>query len=353
MSFLTSALGALPPERAHRLAIRALALSPFSAPARPDPALKTAAFGLTFANPLGLAAGFDKSAEAVDGLLGLGLGFLEVGTLTPKPQIGNPKPRLFRLTQDGAIVNRMGFNNDGYAVARARLLAAKRKGVVGVNIGPNKDARDRIADFVAGVEAFSDVAGYLAINISSPNTPGLRDLHARREFDALLAAVLQARERTAERPPILVKISPDLADNDLSDVLGIAMERKIDGLIVANTSVRRPATLRSSAALEPGGLSGRPLFDRSTRLVAQCYLRCEGRLPIIGVGGVDDAATAILKMEAGAALVQIYTGLIYRGPSLVGDILLGMRDRLQRAGLRSVGEWRGTRALELSRCSPP
>ena len=341
-------LGLLPPEAAHRAAIRAVAHYPFRRAADLDPRLRVDAFGLAFPNPLGLAAGFDKSAEAVDGLSRLGFGFVEIGTLTPRPQAGNPKPRLFRLREDAALVNRMGFNNDGYAVALARLAGAERRGLVGVNVGPNKDSTDRVADYVEGIQTLAEVADYFTINISSPNTPGLRNLHARADFEALVEAVLIARERVEPRRPVLVKISPDLDEEQLEGVLVVALERRIDGLIVSNTSVHRPATLVSPQARETGGLSGRPLFGRSTRLLAQCFLRCGGALPIVGVGGVEDAATALAKIEAGASLVQIYTGLIYRGPGLIGEILRALGAELTRRDAPSIAALVGSKARKIA-----
>ena len=310
------------------------------------------AYGLSFPHPLGLAAGFDKRAEAVGGLLRLGFGFVEVGTLTPRPQTGNPKPRLFRLPADAAIVNRMGFNNDGYVRARERLARAHRRGIVGVNIGPNKDSADRIADYVAGVEAFADLADYFTINISSPNTPGLRGMQARDEFARLLDAVLGARERAAARRPILVKIAPDLDADQIEGVLDIALDRRVDGLVVSNTSVGRPPVLTSAAARESGGLSGRPIFSLSTRLLAQCFLRSGPALSLIGVGGIEDARTAIVKIEAGASLLQIYTALIYRGPGLIGEILRGLKTEVERRGLTSLSALTGTRAREIAAGGP-
>jgi dihydroorotate dehydrogenase len=346
--FTASLFGLLAPETAHRAAIRVAAAYPFVMPPDADPRLRVEAFGLAFPNPLGLAAGFDKSAEAVDGLSGLGFGFVEIGTLTPRPQAGNPKPRLFRLRSDGAIVNRMGFNNDGYGEAAARLARAKRRGLIGINIGPNKDSSDRIADYVAGIEILAPYADYFTINISSPNTPGLRNLHARGDFDELAAAVLAARDRVSPRRPTLVKISPDLEDGQLEAVLAVALARRIDGLIVANTSVGRPPTLSSLEAKETGGLSGRPIFGLSTRLVARCFLHCGGALPIIGVGGIENAETALAKIEAGASLIQIYTGLIYRGPGLVGEILRGLGAELTQRRLTSLQQCVGARAEEIA-----
>jgi dihydroorotate dehydrogenase len=353
MRIVASLLGVLPPEVAHRAAIRALSAFPFRTPPHSDARLRVKAYGLTFPNPLGLAAGFDKSAQAVDGLGRLGFGFVEVGTLTPKPQAGNPKPRLFKLPADFALINRMGFNNDGYARARERLANGRRRGIVGVNVGPNKDSSDRIADYIAGVEAFASLADYFTINISSPNTPGLRNLHARDELAALLDGVLAARARAAAQRPILLKIAPDLETDQLEDVLAIALERRIDGLVVSNTSVARPPTLKSAAASESGGLSGRPIFHASTRLVAQCFLRCGATLPIVGVGGVEDARTAIAKIEAGASLVQIYTGLIYRGPGAIDEILRGLAAEVERRGLTSLSNLIGARPPEIAATASP
>jgi dihydroorotate dehydrogenase len=343
-----SLLGVLSPEVAHRAAIRAVAAYPLRVRPDVDPRLRVGAFGLSFPNPLGLAAGFDKSAEVVDGLARLGFGFIEVGTLTPLPQKGNSKPRLFRLKEDAAIINRMGFNNDGFATAVARLRLARRQGVVGVNFGPNKDAADRVADYVSGVRTFASVADYFTINISSPNTPGLRNLHGRGDFGRLVEAVQEARDSVSPRRSILVKVSPDLDRDQLDGVLAVAVEKRIDGLIIANTSVSRPAMLKSSAADESGGLSGRPIFGFSTRLVARCYLQTKGALPIIGVGGVEDDITALAKIEAGATLVQIYTGLIYRGPSIVTEILRGLSAEVARRKIVSISEMVGARAEQLA-----
>jgi dihydroorotate dehydrogenase len=329
-------LGALPPETAHRAAIRALAAYPFTHRPDADPRLAVDVFGLHFPNPLGLAAGFDKSAEAVDGLARLGFGFVEIGTLTPRPQAGNPKPRLFRLKADGAIVNRMGFNNDGYAAAAARLARAKHTGIVGVNVGPNKDSPDRVADYVAGIETFAAHADYFTINISSPNTPGLRGFHARDELERLLDSVLAARERTKPRRAVLLKISPDLDAEALDSVLSVVLDKRPDGLIVSNTSVGRPESLRSPEAKETGGLSGRPIFALSTQTLARCFLRLGDKIPLVGVGGVEDAATARAKIEAGARLVQIYTGLIYKGPGVAQEILRGLAETPLRTGARAA-----------------
>jgi dihydroorotate dehydrogenase len=347
-SIPTCVLGGLPPEMAHRAAINAFRLYRVGPESEGDPRLRIEVFGLAFPNPLGLAAGYDKNAEAVDALGAIGFGFVEVGTLTPRPQTGNPKPRLFRLCADRAIINRMGFNNDGYAAASERLRKARRRGIVGVNIGPNKDSLDRIADYALGVETFSALADYFTINISSPNTPGLRDLHARDDFARLVDAVLHARDNARSRRPILVKISPDAPEAQLDDLISIALDRRLDGLIVSNTSVARPPGLQSDRAQQAGGLSGRPIYAGSTRLLARCFLRCNGALPIIGVGGIEDAAGALAKIEAGATLLQIYTGFIYGGPRTIDEILRGLGTEIEGRNLLSIHPLIGSRAQELA-----
>ena len=336
----------LPPEIAHRASIAALKFTPLPRPRPPDPRLATSAFGLEFPNPLGLAAGFDKNAEVVRALLALGFGHVETGTLTPRPQAGNPRPRMFRLKADGALVNRCGFNNQGYEAARARLAASKVEGVVGVNVGPNKDAADRLADFALGVKTFAPFASYLAINVSSPNTPLLRDLQRRDALDELAARVVAARDEAAPRRPVLIKIAPDLDQRGLDDVVAVCTARGIDGLIVANTTVARPPSLCDAQAREAGGLSGRPLFAPSTRMLARAFLRCGGALPLIGCGGVEDAETALAKIEAGASLVQIYTGMIYRGPGVIAEILDGLSRALAARGAASLADLVGVGARE-------
>jgi dihydroorotate dehydrogenase len=318
-------LRTLDPETAHHLALRALRLAPLQAGGEDDERLAVRAFGLSFPNPIGMAAGFDKNGEAPDALLQLGFGFTEVGTVTPRAQSGNPRPRLFRLEADEGIINRLGFNNDGHAAAMRRLAArATRGGIVGVNIGANKDSIDRTADYVAGIAAFAPLASYLTVNVSSPNTPGLRDLQQAAALDDLLARVLEARDRAAEQAgptPVLLKIAPDLALGDLDDVIGVARRRRIDGMIVSNTTVTRPASLRDSAhSKEAGGLSGRPLFQIATRMLAETYVRVEGQFPLVGVGGIDSGAAAFAKIKAGASLVQLYSGLVFRGVGLVRTI---------------------------------
>ena len=317
-------------ETAHRATIAALKALPPRAPPPDDPRLAVSAFGLDFPNPIGLAAGFDKNAEVADAMLGFGFSFVEVGSLTPQAQPGNPRPRAFRLVEDRAVINRYGFNNDGHAPALARLSKRAPRGIVGVNIGANKDAADRVADYVAGVHAFADVASYFTINVSSPNTPGLRDLQEPEALSELLARVIDARDAARIRRPLLLKIAPDLSLAKLDHIVRVARDRRIDGMIVSNTTISRPATLRSQLAKETGGLSGAPLFDLSTRVLAQTYLRVEGQFPLIGAGGIDSAEAALAKIEAGATLAQLYSGLVYEGPGLVTRIKRGLIETLER-----------------------
>jgi dihydroorotate dehydrogenase len=343
----------LDPEDAHRLAIHALRWLP-PVPLHPDdPKLAVRAFGLNFPNPLGMAAGFDKSAEVPDALLRLGFGFVEVGSVTPQPQAGNPRPRLFRLERDEAIVNRMGFNNDGAEAALRRLAGrAHRPGIVGVNVGANKDSANRIADYVSLIETFAPVASYFTVNVSSPNTPGLRNLQQASALDDLLARVIDARERVrqnAGESPVLLKIAPDLSLNELDDVVHIARSRRVDGMIVGNTTIARSSALReTSRAREAGGLSGRPLFRLSTRMVAETYVRTEGAFPLIGVGGIDSGGAALTKIRAGATLIQLYSALIYKGLGLVSDIKRDLASTLLRTGRDSLNEIVGADAATIT-----
>jgi len=331
------------PEDAHRLAIQGLRLLPQVRPPSDDPKLAVRAFGLNFPNPVGIAAGFDKNAEAPDALLRLGFGFVEIGTVTPRPQAGNPRPRLFRLERDEAIVNRMGFNNDGADAVLRRLAArAHQGGIVGVNVGANKDSDDRVADYVKLIETFAPVASYFTVNVSSPNTPGLRNLQQAAALDDLLAKVIEARERVRQNAgdtPVLLKIAPDLTLNELDDVVHVARSRRVDGMIVANTTLARPPTLRDRVrAKEQGGLSGRPLFRLSTRMVAETYVRAEGAFPLIGVGGIDSGGAALTKIRAGASLVQVYSALVYKGLGLVESIKADLASTLLRTGRDSLSE---------------
>ncbi len=333
-------LHALDPERAHDLTLKALAVLPLPQPERDDPRLAVDAFGLRFANPIGLAAGFDKNGVLAGKAGHLGFGFAEIGTLTPLPQDGNSRPRLFRLAEHGAVINRFGFNNRGHdhvlPKLRPRAVGAKPANganpntLLGINVGANKDAADRVADYAAGVRAFAHAADYFAINVSSPNTPNLRDLQKPEALDDLLARVIDARDAAGgARPPILLKIAPDLLPAELDAIVAVARRRRIDGMIVSNTTVGRPAALGAHRhAGQAGGLSGRPLFEASTARLAQAYLRVEGQFPLIGVGGVESADTAFAKVEAGASLVQIYSALVFAGPSLVGQIKSGLLAKL-------------------------
>lgn len=329
---LRPVLHAMDAETAHGLTIRALTAMLLTPPPPSDPRLGVQALGLRFANPLGLAAGFDKNAEVPDAMLALGFGFTEIGTVTPKPQSGNPRPRLFRLPEDAGVINRMGFNNEGHAAALARLERRKaRGGIVGVNIGANKDSADRIGDYVAGIAAFSHLASYFAVNISSPNTPGLRALQSRAELEQLLARLNEARAAQPKRPPMLLKIAPDLRADELEDIAAACGGGAVDGIIVSNTTLSR-AGLRSPQAKEQGGLSGKPLLRLSTEQLAKLHLLTKGSIPLIGAGGVHDAASALLKIRAGASLVQLYSALVYRGPGLIGEILSGLSAELARTG---------------------
>jgi dihydroorotate dehydrogenase len=341
------------PEDAHRMAIQGLRLLPPIRQKPDDSKLAVRAFGLNFPNPIGMAAGFDKSAEALDALLRLGFGFVEIGSVTPKPQVGNPRPRLFRLERDEAVINRMGFNNDGAEVVLRRLAArAHQGGIVGVNVGANKDSPDRVADYVKLIETFAPVASYFTVNVSSPNTPGLRNLQQSAALDDLLAKVIDARERVrtnAGDSPVLLKIAPDLSLAELDDVVHIARSRRVDGMIVANTTLARPSTLReTNRAREQGGLSGRPLFRLSTRMVAETYVRAEGAFPLIGVGGIDSGGAALTKIRAGASLIQLYSSLIYKGLGLVEDIKNDLASTLLRTGRDSLSEIVGADAATIT-----
>ncbi|MCO6048344.1 quinone-dependent dihydroorotate dehydrogenase [Mesorhizobium sp. RP14(2022)] len=338
------ALLKLDPERAHRLAIRGLALKPAGRRAVADPLLGTQLCGLDFPNPLGLAAGFDKNGEAADGLFGLGFGFVEVGTVTPLPQPGNPRPRIFRIEEAHGVINRLGFNNEGHEALLKRLEKRKsRGGLLGINIGANKDSADRVADYVLGVERFAGLASYLTVNISSPNTPGLRDLQARDSLRELLGRVVEARNATVAHVPVFLKIAPDLDGMALADVAVEAEAARIEGVIVSNTTLSRPLPEGAPHAKETGGLSGRPLFDRSTVVLARMRKLVGPQMVLIGAGGVDSARSAAEKIRAGADLVQIYTGLIYGGAGLPAQIVANLRKLVRQEGVAHLRELRDTR----------
>ncbi len=340
-------------EDAHRLAIQGLRLLPPMKPRHDDSKLAVRAFGLNFPNPVGMAAGFDKNAEVPDALLRLGFGFVEIGSVTPKPQGGNPRPRLFRLERDEAVINRMGFNNDGADMVLRRLAGrAHLGGIVGVNIGANKDSDDRVADYVRLIETFATVASYFTVNISSPNTPGLRNLQQASQLDDLLAKVLEARDRVREKSgdtPVLLKIAPDLSLAELDDVVHVARSRRVDGMIVSNTTLARPETLREQMRVkEQGGLSGRPLFRLSTRMVAETFVRVEGAFPLVGVGGIDTGGAALTKIRAGASLIQLYSSLVYKGIGLVESIKADLASTLLRTGRDQLSEIVGADAATIT-----
>jgi dihydroorotate dehydrogenase len=300
-------------------------------------------FGLDFPNPIGLAAGFDKNAEVPAQMLGLGFGFVEVGTVTPLPQAGNPRPRLFRLTEDQAVINRMGFNNGGHDAVFARLQNLAKTGIVGINIGANKDSVDRIGDYVQGVIRFGETADYLTVNISSPNTPGLRSLQTSAELSLLLTKLNDARARLSRRPPMFLKIAPDLGEAELADMAAL-VKGNVDAVIISNTTVTRPH-LTSALAREGGGLSGRPLFDLSTRQLARFFCLTKGEMPLIGVGGISDTHRAFEKIRAGASLLQLYSALVYQGPQLVNEITQGL-SRL--VGSATLSDFTGRDAVALA-----
>jgi dihydroorotate dehydrogenase len=342
-------LRCLDPETAHRLTVRALSagLGPSTGGWVPDARLGQSLFGLRFPHPVGIAAGFDKDAEAFAGALKLGAAFVEVGTMTPRPQPGNPRPRLFRLPEDGAVINRNGFNNSGLEAGAARLARRERtQGIVGANVGANKGVETPESDYAAGVRATARLADYITINVSSPNTPGLRDLQAPGPLRELLKAAKAARKDvTGETgPAILLKIAPDLDDAQLEGIVGVVLDEGIDGMIVSNTTIARPASLKGASKAEMGGLSGAPLFEPSTTILAKTYRLTGGKLPLIGVGGIDSGATAYTKIKAGASLVQLYTALIYKGPGLVRQIAEELGTLLERDGCSSVTEAIGVEA---------
>jgi dihydroorotate dehydrogenase len=333
---LTRALHLLPPEKAHRVAIWGLGRGLVRRqPAGAWASLATSLCGLELPNPLGLAAGFDKNAQALPGLAKLGFGFVEIGTVTPKPQPGNPKPRLFRLPQDRALNNRLGFNSEGLERVRARLARRRPGGrVVGANIGANRDAADPVADYVRCLRALYPLVDYVAVNVSSPNTPGLRGLQHGGRLEALLGALVEARRALAEAPlkPILLKIAPDLEADEERAIAATALAAGIDGLIVANTTLARPEGLRSRHRDQAGGLSGAPLLARSTAQLARLYRLTGGRLPLVGVGGIACGADAYGKIRAGASALQLYTALIYQGPGVVSRVLAELAALLARDG---------------------
>ncbi|MGD0866426.1 MAG: quinone-dependent dihydroorotate dehydrogenase [Rhizomicrobium sp.] len=337
-------LRCLPPETAHRATLGLLRLSapllPATAP--DDPRLAVTAFGLDFPNPIGLAAGFDKDAEVPDAMLKFGFGFVECGSITPRPQIGNPRPRLFRLASDRAVINRMGFNNRGMERAAHRLSARRRHGIVGVNIGANKDSADRVADYRVVFERLAPFADYIAINVSSPHTPGLRGLQNKDELAQLLGLLTETRATIGSNLPLLLKIAPDIDDAAMDDIANAALSFGIEGLIVGNTTLSRPAKLTSAQVREAGGLSGTPLFELSTKVLGAMRARVGSKLVLVGVGGVGSGRQAYAKIRAGASLVQLYTALAYRGPGLIAQIKRDLHGLLMADGFATISEAIGT-----------
>jgi len=350
-------LFALAPEQAHEATLKGLEAGIYprdNGPASPRLAVTIA--GLAFANPLGIAAGFDKDARVPDAMLGLGFGHVEIGSVTPRPQPGNPRPRLFRLPGDGAVINRMGFNSAGHEAVAARLVARKRQGgIIAVNLGANRDSTDKAADFAAGVERLGEFASFLTINVSSPNTPGLRDLQMPEALSRLLESLADARARlaarTGARPAMVVKLAPEIAEDDLPGVVARLLSGGADGIAVSNTTLARDGLTDASLARQSGGLSGRPLFRRSTRMLARVYQLSQGKVPLIGIGGVDSGAAAAAKIAAGASLVQLYTGMIYEGPGIAALLNRHLAVELDRRGLSSIGALRGVEAERWSRAS--
>ena len=328
------------PEAAHRLAIRALKMGLGGRSEADDPVLTTTLAGLSLPNPIGLAAGFDKNGEALHGLARAGFGFVECGSVTPRAQPGNPRPRLFRLSEDRAVINRMGFNNAGLDAFEARLRRRPSGPVVGANLGANKDTEDRAADFVTGLTRLEGLADYFTVNISSPNTPGLRALQGRDALDDLLGRLAEARRTAA---PLFLKIAPDLVDAEIEMIVEACVAHRLDGLIVSNTTLDRPESLRSPLASEAGGLSGAPLKDKASRALGVAALAARRRLALIGVGGVADGADAYARIRAGASAIQVYSALIYGGPGLVGTIKRDLAARLRADGFASVDEAVGAR----------
>lgn len=336
-SLIDLVLSRLDAEAAHGLALRALKSGWLPTDTRDDPpSLKIDVWGHSLSNPLGLAAGFDKNAEVADALFGLGFGLVEIGSVTPRPQEGNARPRLFRLPDDRGVINRMGFPGQGVATVRARLAARARRGFLGVNIGANKDSADRVADYVAGCVALAPYADYLVCNVSSPNTPGLRNLQGREQLESLLKRVQDA---LPPKPiPLVVKIAPDSTDHDLDDIVTVCRDLRLDGIIVGNTTLSRPPSLKSPRRHEAGGLSGAPLASLSTEILLRTAKRVERQFPLIGCGGISSGADAYAKIRAGATLVQFYSAMVYEGPPLIHRIKHELAALLKRDGFSSVAD---------------
>ena len=338
-SILRPFLFSLDPETAHDLAIKALKFNYLPSKmfeVDDEQILNTELLGKNFPNPVGLAAGFDKSAEVYNSLLRFGFGFVEVGTVTPLKQFGNSKPRIFRLEEDGALINRLGFNNDGIEIIKKRIKSEKKKGVLGINIGPNKNTKDQKNDFCLGLKNFFDIADYITINISSPNTEGLRDFHDQEKLKDLLLALNKIKNENKINIPLLLKISPDIIDNHISEIADVAIKNDISGIILTNTTDSNRDKLMNNFKKEEGGLSGKPLQQISTDMIKKFYKQLNGKIPIIGVGGVNSGKSAYEKITAGASLLQLYTGLVYKGPLLVKNIKKELIQILKSEGLNNI-----------------
>lgn len=339
------------PERAHEITLQALEAGIYGRDSeKADPALKVAAMGLAFPNPIGIAAGFDKDARVYNALLAIGFGFSEVGTVTPRPQEGNPTPRVFRLPRERAIINRLGFNSNGQDLVYEMLSHRTPDGIIGVNIGSNKDTSDKATDYAEGVARFYDLADYFMVNVSSPNTPGLRGLQVPEELDGLLKRLNKTRDRCADasgrRVPVAVKLAPDISMEDLPAITDRLLANCVDAIAVSNTTLARPPGLDPRLAHESGGLSGQPLFHRSTVMLAQVYKMVAGAVPLIGIGGISSGETARAKIEAGATLIQLYTGLVYEGLPLLPRIKSHLRAAVKSAGASGIGDLVGAKADE-------
>lgn len=342
-SMLRPFIGCVQAETAHNMALWALEHRIVSGAPFSDPVLETNLWGRDFANPIGLAAGFDKNADVPMQALALGFGFVEIGSVTPRPQPGNPKPRLFRLDEDEGVVNRMGFNSKGidYTAAKLEALPPTRGlGIIGVNLGKNKETEDAASDYVTGIEGLAQYADYMVINVSSPNTPGLRALQDKAELEALVLRVRDVLDKTVptNTPPLLVKVAPDLTDDDIADIAAIARSSAVDGLIATNTTIDRPASLINASKSEGGGLSGKPLMKPSTKILSDLYQATKGQVPLIGVGGIMSGADAYDKIRAGASLVQFYSSMIFEGPSLPGRMCRTLAGLLKRDGFEHVAD---------------
>ena len=340
-SILRPFLFNLDPETAHDLTIKSLKFNYLPSKmfeVEDEQILNIELLGKNFPNPIGLAAGFDKSAEVYNSTLKLGFGFVEIGTVTPLKQLGNPKPRIFRLEDDGALINRLGFNNDGVDIIRSRIKAEKRKGILGINIGPNKNTKDQKNDFCLGLKSFFDLADYITLNISSPNTDGLRDFHEEQKLKDLLLTLNKIKKENKTNIPLLIKISPDISDDYIPDITDIALKNDISGLILTNTTISHRDKLINKFKKEEGGLSGEPLQQISTNIIKKFYKQLNGKIPIIGVGGINSGKSAYEKIIAGASLLQLYTGLVYKGPSLVKNIKKELIQILKEDGLNNIKE---------------